>query len=168
LFQFGGIYTGRYKAGAKPETTHIFGWPMNNYWVTNFNAEQHGGFTWSYAFTTSPKPDATQAVRFGWENRVPFLSRILPGGGKGDNQWEGSFINGWPENILLVSAMPESEGKSIRLHVRETTGKEAAFNLTGTDKQPRKISVINAAGEIIPNIKPVLKAYESRFLRIDL
>jgi alpha-mannosidase len=38
LMQFGAINTGRYKAGAKPERTHIFGWPMNNYWVTNFNA----------------------------------------------------------------------------------------------------------------------------------
>ncbi|MDX1285808.1 MAG: glycoside hydrolase family 38 C-terminal domain-containing protein, partial [Draconibacterium sp.] len=42
LMQFGNINTGRYKAGATPESTHIFGWPMNNYWVTNFNAEQHG------------------------------------------------------------------------------------------------------------------------------
>ncbi|HWR74486.1 MAG TPA: glycoside hydrolase family 38 C-terminal domain-containing protein, partial [Bacteroidales bacterium] len=38
LMQFGAINTGRYVAGAMPQTTHLFSWPMNNYWVTNFNA----------------------------------------------------------------------------------------------------------------------------------
>jgi alpha-mannosidase len=52
LMQFGGINTGRFEAGATPETTHIYGWPMNNYWVTNFNAEQHGGHTWVYSITS--------------------------------------------------------------------------------------------------------------------
>ncbi|MGE5428209.1 MAG: glycoside hydrolase family 38 C-terminal domain-containing protein, partial [Methylococcaceae bacterium] len=34
LVQLGNINTGRYKAGALPESTHLFSWPMNNYWVT--------------------------------------------------------------------------------------------------------------------------------------
>ena len=40
LMQFGAINTGRYKAGAVPQSTNMYSWPMNNYWVTNFNADQ--------------------------------------------------------------------------------------------------------------------------------
>ncbi len=53
LMQFGAINTGRYQAGAEPEGTHIFGWPMNNYWTTNFNPEQHGGMDWVYNLSSS-------------------------------------------------------------------------------------------------------------------
>ncbi|MCD6354529.1 MAG: hypothetical protein J7L95_03180 [Prolixibacteraceae bacterium] len=60
--QFGGINTGRYKAGATPEATHIFGWPMNNYWTTNFNAEQHGGITWSYSISSAGNNSQTTAT----------------------------------------------------------------------------------------------------------
>ena len=53
MMQFGAINTGRYKAGATPESTHIYGWPMNNYWTTNFNPEQHGGISWVYNISSS-------------------------------------------------------------------------------------------------------------------
>lgn len=104
LMQFGGINTGRYKAGAKPETTHIYGWPMNNYWTTNFNAEQHGGLNWTYTISSSEENTQQAATQFAWGNRVPFLNRVLPGGGKGDNNWSGSIVSGWPENVLLISS----------------------------------------------------------------
>ena len=43
LMQFGAINTGRYQSGAVPQTTNMYSWPMNNYWTTNFNADQTGG-----------------------------------------------------------------------------------------------------------------------------
>jgi alpha-mannosidase len=98
LMQFGGINTGRYKAGAVPESNHIYAWPMNNYWVTNFNAEQHGGHSWTFSITSRAGSDMETAARFGWGTRSPFLTRILPGGGSGDEVWEGSYITGWPAN----------------------------------------------------------------------
>ncbi|TFG42687.1 MAG: glycosyl hydrolase family 38, partial [Bacteroidia bacterium] len=104
LMQFGAINTGRYKAGAMPQTTHIFSWPMNNYWVKNFNADQRGGHVWSYYLTTSEDLSDIFASRFGWGSRVPLLTRILPGEGTGDDKTEGSIIEGWPENVLLISA----------------------------------------------------------------
>ena len=53
LMQFGAINTGRIPAGAMPQSTNLFSWPMNNYWVTNFNADQRGGHSWTYYLTTS-------------------------------------------------------------------------------------------------------------------
>ncbi len=167
LMQFGGINTGRYKAGAVPGSTHIFGWPMNNYWVTNFNAEQHGGITWTYSITSSGKNSATEAQRFGWGNRVPFLTRVLPGGGTGGDESEGSFISGWPENVLLVSAFPSQDGKSAILHLRETAGKQAELKLFNVEKAKElKTEQVNVLGDKIENGSAELKPFESKFFRI--
>jgi alpha-mannosidase len=75
LMQFGGINTGRFTAGAGPETSHVYGWPMNNYWTTNFNADQRGGHVWSYVLTSYPSHEMVDALRFGWGVRIPFVAR---------------------------------------------------------------------------------------------
>jgi hypothetical protein len=165
--QFGGINTGRYKAGATPETTHIYGWPMNNYWVTNFNAEQHGGFEWNYSISSTAENSQTAATRFGWENMVPFLSRVLPGGGNGGGKAEGSMISGWPENIVLISTMPGMDGKSAIFHVRETAGKPAQFQLKNEINGKKLIlTEVDVVGNQKKNGSTEIKAFESKFLKV--
>ncbi len=168
LMQFGAINTGRYKAGALPETTHIFGWPMNNYWTTNFNAEQHGGITWSYSISSSEDESQKAATQFGWGNRVPFLSRILPGGGEGDDNWSGSFISGWPDNVLLVSSFAATNGKSAILHLRETGGKNTILKLkNGITKAALPLQPVNVLGEPIENSSPEIDSYGSAFFSVS-
>ena len=167
LIQFGAINTGRYIAGAMPQSTNLFSWPMNNYWVTNFNADQRGGHSWRYYLTTSSDVSNGFATRFGWGCRVPFLTRVLPGSGTGDNNWEGSFITGWPSNILLISSEPVEDGKSCIIHLRETDGKETSLNLTNG----LNWKVLSAV-EVDVTRKPVLRPsqnigpLESKFYRI--
>ena len=167
LMQFGGINTGRYQAGALPASTHIYGWPMNNYWVTNFNAEQHGGHTWVYSLTSGSDNTAGTASRFGWGIRTPFLARVIPGGGSGDASWQASFIDKWPGNLLLVSAMAASDGKSALLHVREVDGQPATLTLQhGLNRTAFRLVQTDVTGsEIIPgNLE--LKPFESKFFRL--
>jgi len=169
LMQFGGINTGRFEAGATPETTHIFGWPMNNYWVTNFNAEQHGGHTWGYSITSQANNTQSNANRFGWGNRTPFLTRVLPGGGTGDKVWEGSFITNWPDNVLLISAMPSEDGKSALLHVRETDGKIAQMKIVNsTTRKAINCVRVDVTGNALENGSLVVNPFENLFFRIDL
>jgi hypothetical protein len=167
LMQLGAINTGRYTAGAVPQSTNLFSWPMNNYWVTNFNADQRGGHSWTYYLTTSKDVSNEFSTKFGWGCRIPYLTRILPGSGTGDNNWEGSFITGWPSNILLVSAEPETDGKSCVIHLRELNGKSISIDLINgfNDKNMRAIEV-DVTGK--PVEKPSLKMgpLESKFYRI--
>lgn len=168
MMQFGGINTGRYQAGALPASTHIYGWPMNNYWVTNFNAEQHGGHTWIYSLTSAPDNRAGTASRFGWGNRTPFLARVIPGGGSGDTSWQESFIKNWPENVLLVSAMPSPDGKSALLHVREVDGRPATLELqNGLNGTALKLVPTDVTGTFLNSGSFELKPYETRFYRLD-
>jgi hypothetical protein len=167
LMQFGAINTGRYTAGALPQSTHIFSWPMNNYWVTNFNADQRGGHSWTYYLTTSSDVSNGFATRFGWGCRIPYLTRILPGSGSGDNKWEGSFITGWPQNIVLISAEPAQDGNSCVIHLRETNGRNTLLDLSNGLDGKALISVeVDAAGNRVQvpslNIGPL----ESKFYRI--
>lgn len=169
LMQFGGINTGRYKAGAKPETSHIYGWPMNNYWVTNFNAEQRGGHNWTYTISSNENPTQDNATRFGWGNRIPFLTRVLPGGGNKHEMHNESFIRNWPENILLVNAVPKANGTFVILQLREIAGKTALLELRDkSGQQLFQITEVNAIGENITDPNNEIAPYESKFFRIDL
>lgn len=168
LMQFGGINTGRFKAGATPEKNHIFGWPMNNYWTTNFNPEQHGGITWEYTISSRKDHSQQEASRFGWGYRLPFLARVLPGGGSETGKSEGSFISGWPENVVLVSTVPEADQKSSIFQVRETGGKPASMILRNEiNGTVLKLDRVNVLGEKIEDSSPVLKPFGSAFFRVS-
>lgn len=167
LMQFGAINTGRYVAGAMPQGTHIFSWPMNNYWVTNFNADQRGGHTWSYFITSSDDPSETFAAQFGWGSRVPLLTRILPGEGTGDNNNAGSFITGWPGNVILISAQPVGSGGAVLLHLREIAGKPASLELNnGITGEKLRIAESDFAGNIRDSSTGSIGPLESKFFVI--
>ena len=169
LMQFGAINTGRYTAGAVPQTTHIYSWPMNNYWVTNFNADQRGGHSWIYYLTSSGNKTDTYASQFGWGARVPLLARVIPGDGDGDDMREGSFIKGWPENIILVSAIPADQGKDLIIHVRETGKKATALELTnGVTSQHLQVEEVDVTGKSVTGGTSFIGPLESKFFRIFL
>ncbi|MEN8228618.1 MAG: glycoside hydrolase family 38 C-terminal domain-containing protein, partial [Bacteroidota bacterium] len=168
LMQFGAINTGRYKAGATPESTHIYGWPMNNYWTTNFNAEQHGGIEWAYHISSSSNQSQMEATQFGWSIRVPFLTRVLPGGGQGGQNWEESIIQGWSDNILVVSSKAETNDHAATFHVREIDGKVTSLKLkNGISGEILKLKQVNVLGEEIENGSVQMAPYESKFFKIE-
>ncbi len=166
LVQFGGINTGRYRAGAIPASTHLYSWPMNNYWVTNFNPDQRGEHRWMYFLTSSGDTTGVFASRTGWESRIPMLTRVLPGGGTGDRLWEQSFLGNWPENVLLVNAQPYEN--SILIQVRETGGKTADLTgLTLGTGAALRIERVNGTGELMQPVSAQLKARENAFYKLS-
>lgn len=168
LMQFGGINTGRYKAGALPESTHIFGWPMNNYWTTNFNADQHGGHQWIYTISSTADTTSTEAIHFGWGNAIPFAQRVIPGGGTENKLGEADFLEGWKENLLLVSAIPSADGRSAILHLRETAGIKTEIKLTNplTGKS-LKLTAVDVTGKELRNERTSVEPFGNRFLRLE-
>jgi len=168
LMQFGGINTGRYKAGAMPETSHLYSWPMNNYWVTNFNPDQKGEHQWSYYLTSGSDASNGGAARFGWGARIPFLTRILPGGGTGDQVWEKSMIPGWPENVMLANAQPVEGEQAIIIQIRETNGQPADLALIKQlSGKPFTLQQVNALGEAIANGTSLIKPYGYGFFKLN-
>lgn len=169
LMQFGAINTGRFEAGAMPQSSHLFSWPMNNYWTTNFNADQRGGHSWTYYLTSSADTSNGFSTKFGWGCRVPFLTRVIPGSGTGTNIREGSFIENWPENTLLISAMPAQNGSSILIHLRETDGIPAVLKLVnGLTGKPLSVIEVDVSGNPLSKPDNMIGPLESKFYRVLL
>ncbi|WP_018108476.1 glycoside hydrolase family 38 C-terminal domain-containing protein [Bacteroides propionicifaciens] len=170
LMQFGNINLGRFKAGATPETNHIFTWPMNNYWVTNFNADQHGEFEWTYQLTSSKDNSDELANKFGWGTRLPLPNRVIPSGVQKEGKLkDGSMLNFSAENLLLISMKPTTDANAVVLHIREITGKETNFTVSSDYVSDIKLSACDPFGKPLTdkieksiNIKP----YEGKFIKL--
>lgn len=170
LMQFGAINTGRYQSGAVPQTTNMYSWPMNNYWTTNFNADQTGGLQWSYFITSSADTTAGFATRFAWENRIPFLTRVLQAGGREGKAAPscGTFLTLRPDNLLLVNMSPVDGEHAVMLHLRETDGRPAVFAVTSDCVKIRKATVCDVTGKPIDEKgKAEFRPWESKFIKLS-
>ncbi|MCD6332918.1 MAG: glycosyl hydrolase family 38 [Bacteroidales bacterium] len=179
LMQFGGINTGRFKAGAKPATTHLFGWPMNNYWTTNFNADQRGELTFTYSMTSTGNSGNLFATHFGWGNRIPLLARVLPPGSSPEAPLQQSLLRILPENFLLVNAKPVENQNAILMQIREIAGEATEFSVeiqrektkSQKPKTPKKnIIETDVTGRPIdqPGKKLFFKPLETKFILLNL
>jgi hypothetical protein len=169
LMQFGGINTGRYTAGAVPQSTHMYSWPMNNYWVTNFNADQMGELQWSYFIRSDKAPSVASATRFAWENRIPFLTRIFPKGEKPDKPLQPAAIfRIEEENLLLVNMKPIEGENAVLLQMREIGGKKSGLTVHSDRINIRQSTACDALGNPLPGNKTTdFNPWESKFIKIS-
>lgn len=171
LMQFGAINTGRYQAGAVPQSTNMYSWPMNNYWVTNFNADQMGGIQWSYFISSSDDSSIGFATRFSWQNRIPFLTRVLPASTDTDILHPAnptSILNIEPENLLLVNMKPADDGNTVLLQLREIEGKPAKFKISSDKISIDRIAACDVTGKELSDSQTInFKAWESKFIKIS-
>ncbi len=169
LVQYGSINSGRYQAGAEPATNHIYSWPMNNYWTTNFNADQRGGHKWSYYLTSTRLTKNSTATQFGWGARIPFPVRVLPAGEDSKSDRLGSILKGFPENVLLVNAKPVTENSSVLIQLRELDGLPVTFQLQSNLHHELKMAKVDVVGNEIKGIQNVIsmKPYETAFYKVS-
>ena len=170
LMQFGAINTGRYIAGATPESTHIYSWPMNNYWVTNFNADQQGSFSWSYFITTRPNNSLKEANKTGWANRIPFLSRVIPAGNRNNPLNSESILDFTSDNVLVVNVKPVNSSVLL-VQMREVNGTETKLSVLHPENSENySLQLSDVTGEPIaePDIKLHFNPYETKFFRIEM
>lgn len=169
LMQFGAINTGRYQAGAVPQSTNMYSWPMNNYWVTNFNADQMGEIQWSYFISSDTNASNQYATRFAWENRIPFLTRVLPAGHeKGTPLQPASLFRILPENLLLVNMKPVEGERAVMLQLREVDGKPARFEVEAGKINISRITECDVVGAPLKRKASVLFApWENKFIKLS-
>ena len=168
LMQFGAINTGRYEAGATPQSTNMYSWPMNNYWVTNFNADQMGQVQWSYFITSTSDNSIQRATRFAWENRVPLRTRVLPAGNDAKSLVSAtSIFNIVPENLLLVNMKPVKNERAVLLQLREVGGKNASFAVESASMKFNKPVVCDVLGNPMNEASLEFKPWENKFIKLS-
>ncbi|MBT4398440.1 MAG: glycosyl hydrolase family 38, partial [Bacteroidetes bacterium] len=171
LMQLGGINTGRFQAGSTPENMHVYGWPMNNYWTTNFNADQRGEFTFSYSLTSGTDSSIEKANHFGWERRIPLLGRTLPSGTaqQAKKAWptQNTLIQGIPENVLVVSARILEADKEMLLHLRELGNKSSQISIYLPECNNLQIQETDALGmPLIKGNSGQISPLETKFIKL--
>ncbi|MDR1919584.1 MAG: glycosyl hydrolase family 38 [Tannerellaceae bacterium] len=168
LMQFGAINTGRYVAGATPQSTHVYSWPMNNYWVTNFNADQMGELRWSYLIHSAKDNSIAYATRFAWENRIPLLTRVLPKTTQANPPIRPtSLLEISPSNLLLVNMKPMEGEQAILLQIRETGGRQASLTVHSPQHNFR-LTVCDALGDPLPKSpSPAFEPWENKFIKLS-
>jgi len=168
IMQFGNINTGRFEYKALPESTHIYSWPMNNYWTTNFNADQRGMYTWGYNFTSVGNNSNKSATKFSWSNRVPFLARIIPKGAPDTSKTnELSMLSEIPDNVLLINATPLENENAVLFQFREVGNKSATFLPLSILKNGGNWFETNVLGITTKRVHQLtIEALESKFFKL--
>jgi hypothetical protein len=161
----------------------VFSWVLNNYWTTNFLAKQEGELKWSYQITSMKNPSLLEAAMFGWSNRIPMLTRILPASND-STEFPRNLLGGALQNVMLVNASISDDRKGVILHLREVEGKKAlipiddplssvASLLSGLRKcngTKAEATEVNVLGENIGAIEKTfeIQPYQTRFVKITI
>ena len=116
---------------------HVYSYALNNYWFTNYRAEQGGTFVFRYAITSGRGLSREDLARFDEDTRTPVFAyphlssfsaaiaqsgRPMPGGG-------GSFLTLDAPNLEIVTLKEAEDGDGFILRFREIAGRsgEAAL-----------------------------------------
>lgn len=170
LVQFGDINTGKYQRVAEVRRPYIYSWVMNNYWTTNFLAEEDGVLQWTYYLTSMADTTNSAAAHFGWASRIPLVPRVLPANAGGGTRYEDSLFRPLPRNLLLVDVRPSPTDDGVILQLRETDGRPAVLHVANllARQHVRNAAEVNVLGERIGSVESTMKfrPYEVRFLTI--
>lgn len=168
MMQMGNINTGRFQKTGVPESNKIYSYVMNNYWTTNFNADQHGEFEWNYFITSMPGNSLEKATKFAWENRVPCIARTLPAGEKSKKTvYSDSFLSVTPLNVVLVNMKPIKGENTVLLHLREVDGRAATLSVQSNKIKNMKLTPSNVLGEDVSTGNLNFKPWESKFVKVS-
>ncbi|NQU47436.1 MAG: hypothetical protein HQ519_02215 [Planctomycetes bacterium] len=159
LHQLGGIHTGKFRDRAEIEKPHVFSWLFNNYWVTNFLADQSGELFWSQTLTWGLATECVDPEYYysstchniAWNHHRPLLARVLPPNASGskNRQSESQSLKFLGDQIGLVSACPIADGR-IMIQVRDIHRTGATFRIEHPSGKRYPVLRVDATGHIRP------------------
>lgn len=128
LMTFGDITRLKFPSsfGTRPGT--IFSYVMNNYWHTNYRAEQGGHFRFRYVVTSGSTLEAPALSRTGWEAMTPFEVDEVTGSDKAVTRHssagpEGSFLQADDPALVLETWKPAEDGRGTILRFVDLGGR---------------------------------------------
>jgi hypothetical protein len=116
---------------------HVYSYAMNNYWFTNYRAEQGGTFVYHYCITSGRGLGREQLAAFDADTRTPviaypFLSSFSAAISQADRPMPaagGSFASLGAPDLQVVTFKEAETGNGWVLRVREIAGKTGEAEL---------------------------------------
>jgi hypothetical protein len=123
------INRGRWPVNLPIRNGWVFSWIMNNYWFTNYPAEQGGDYTFRYSITSGQAISGSMATRFGMETRQPLIPLVSrdqvspPFGSSGEvSKPEAGYVHLSPDHVVLLTLKPAEVGGSLIARLQEIGG----------------------------------------------
>jgi hypothetical protein len=165
LIEIGAITAEQPWAEAARSSSTIYSYLMNNYWHTNYKADQEGRSEFRFAVVPHAAFRPEQAARLGRESREPLIALLadpaVPPA--------ASLFQVRPAEVQLVSLKPIAAGEAWLVCLYNPTGaaqktllawsKAAGITMHRSDSSGRRGATIN--GEL------AIAAWGSAYLRVD-
>jgi alpha-mannosidase len=130
---FGDINRGLWPTRFEPRSATLFGYPINNYWHTNFPRVQQGDYTFRYTVTSAAELASAALGRLGREGLTPLEVGELAENDKRDATrgtlpaTAGSFLTA--TGAELEALAPAEDGNGIVARLVETSGAKTRVRL---------------------------------------
>jgi hypothetical protein len=119
----------------RPEGTDFYSYVMNNYWHTNYAADQPGPATVTYAVYTHGIFNATDAYRRGVEQNQPLVVRTTAASSPLPVTLFGVSVPG----VAVTSVKPSADGKAVMVRLFNCSGKPENFGIQWKGLRPSKV-----------------------------
>jgi len=142
----------------------IYSYVMNNYWHTNYKADQEGPVTFSYSILPHAAFRVSDAAKFGAERRQPLI--VAPAGPS--PQPLASALQISSPDVLVSSLQPIAGEHSWLAYFYNPTDSAQKVTLQGNDGLPVTIRSSDASGYLGDQLQNIdLAAFQSAYFVIS-
>jgi hypothetical protein len=159
LITLGDINRGEWPTEFGQRPGNIFSYVMNNYWHTNYRAEQGGHFRFRYIITSAAHTDAPALSRVGWEESTPVEEDEIQSQDKALdlpqplNGIQGSFLSIDDPELLLDTWKPAEDGNGTILRLIDLGGEARTVRVNAP---LFAIDKVFAADAVERDLKPIV------------
>jgi alpha-mannosidase len=144
----------------------IFSYAMNNYWHTNYKADQEGPVSFSYAIQPHAVFSSVAAARFGRERREPLVVAVAYKSTGGPVK---SLFRISPDVVMVSSVKPIDGGSGWLVYVYNPSGTDQRVTLQFDPAIHVAVRASDAFGKVVDSVPgPIsIAANGSGYLRVD-
>lgn len=138
-----------------PVGSVAYSFVMNNYWHTNYKADQEGWAEFSYALQPHGMFHSAGVNRFGYERNYPMLARMVD---ESQIPLEPLFILSVPE-VNVTGIQTDTNGKLRQIRLFNMSSKPVEFTIKWGKFHPERLYVVDHPGGLPSNATLALPAY---------
>jgi alpha-mannosidase len=122
----------------------IYSYVMNNYWHTNYKADQEGPVTFSYAILPHAAFAVADAVKFGVERREPLIVALADS----STPPRAPIFRFSSPGVIVSSLQPLAGGHNWLAYLYNPTGKAQKVSFQSDDRTPLVIRSSDPEGRL--------------------
>lgn len=145
-------------------SSSFYSYVMNNYWHTNYKADQEGPVIFNYSIMPHGPFNAVDAAKFGIERRQP----LVAGAGNSSATRKNFLGQMSTSSLLILSAKPMGE-RTFLLHIYNPSGEKQLFGPSSHSAHDFfHLSLSDAAGSSgtqVPGLE--IGPFDSAYVRLE-